>query len=165
MRETIVQYIRRCDLCQRRKENREMIAPLGDVEEPKIPFEVTSMDITGPYPKTPRGNKYLLTFIDHLTKYVEAFPIHDHTAETCVMVYTNQIVTHHGSSSTLITDQGREFVIFLLKNVQNIRRSRGAYFQLSCPPNGMVERLHRSLHSGFSHYVNANHKNWDEVVP
>ena len=31
--------------------------------------------------------------------------------------------------------------------------------------NGVVERLHRSLHSGLSHYVNANHKNWDEVVP
>ena len=50
-----------------------MIAPLGDVEEHKIPFEVTSIDITGPYPTTPLGNKYLLTFIDHLTKYVEVF--------------------------------------------------------------------------------------------
>jgi hypothetical protein len=43
-----------------------MVAPLGDVEEPKIPFKVTSVDITGPYPTTPRGNMYLLTFIDHL---------------------------------------------------------------------------------------------------
>jgi len=39
--------------------------------------------------------------------------------------------TRHGSGSTLITDQGREFVIFLPKNVQNIRRSQRAYFQLS----------------------------------
>jgi hypothetical protein len=132
MRETIEQYIRRYDPCQRRKENREMIAPLGDVEEPKIPFEFTSMDITGSYPTTPQGNKYLLTFIDHLTKYVEAFPILDHSAETCAWVYSSQIVTRHDSSSTLITDQGREFVIFLPKNVQNIRCPLGAYFQLSC---------------------------------
>jgi len=54
MRETIEQYVRRCDPCQRRKENRKNIAPLGDVEEPKFPFEVTSMVITGPYPTTPR---------------------------------------------------------------------------------------------------------------
>jgi hypothetical protein len=80
MTDTIQQYISRCDTCQRRKENREMIAPLGDVEEPKNSFEVTSMDIEGPDPTTPRGNKYLLTFIDHLTKYVEAFPIAHHTA-------------------------------------------------------------------------------------
>jgi len=90
-RETIQQYIRRCDPCQRRKENREMNAPLGDVEEPKIPFEVTSMDITGPYATTPRGNRYLLTFIDHLAKYVEAFPIPTHTAKTRARVYSTQI--------------------------------------------------------------------------
>jgi len=35
-----------------------LFAPLGDVEEPKIPFEVTSIDITDPYPTTLRGNKY-----------------------------------------------------------------------------------------------------------
>jgi len=31
--------------------------------------------------------------------------------------------------------------------------------------NGMVERLHRSLHAGLSHYVNSTHRNWDEVLP
>jgi hypothetical protein len=109
MRASIEKYVRRCDPCQRRKENRKMIAPLGDVKEPKIPFEVTSMDIVGSYP-TPRGNKYLLTFIYHLTKYAEAFPIPDHTAETCASVYSSLIITRHGSGSTLITDQGREFM-------------------------------------------------------
>jgi len=29
----------------------------------------------------------------------------------------------------------------------------------------MVERLHRSLHAGLSHYVNSSHTNWDEVLP
>jgi hypothetical protein len=65
------------------------------------------MDFTGPYLKTPRGNKYLLTFICHLTKYVEAFPIPDQTAEVCARVYATQIITRHDSGSKLITDQGR----------------------------------------------------------
>jgi len=30
------------------------VAPLGDVNQPSAPFEVTSMDITGPYVITPR---------------------------------------------------------------------------------------------------------------
>jgi hypothetical protein len=49
-----------------------MIAPLVDLEEPKSPFEVTSIDITGPYPTTLRGNKYFLAFTNQLTKYAEA---------------------------------------------------------------------------------------------
>ena len=45
-------------------------APLGEDEESKFPFEITSMDITGPYVSTPRKNKYLVTFIDNFTRYV-----------------------------------------------------------------------------------------------
>jgi transposase InsO family protein len=143
-----------------------MIAPLGDVEEPKIPFEDTSIDIVGPYLITPWGNKYLLIFIDHLTKYAEAFPIPDHTAETCARVYSSQIVTRHGSGSTLITDQGREFMpSFFQKTckILGVRMVRTSSYHAAS--KGMVERLHRSLHSGLSHYVNANHENWDELVP
>ena len=31
--------------------------------------------------------------------------------------------------------------------------------------NGILERFHRSLHTGISHYINASHTNWDVVVP
>jgi len=48
MRKTVEVFIRKCDLRQRRKEEREFVAPLGKKEEPSSPFEVTSMDIRGP---------------------------------------------------------------------------------------------------------------------
>ena len=31
--------------------------------------------------------------------------------------------------------------------------------------NGMIERLHRDLHAGLSHYVNSANTNWDMLVP
>jgi hypothetical protein len=102
MRKAIESYVKSCDLCQRRKEAREFVAPLGRPEEPASPFEVMSMDITGPNPLTPRGNKYLLTFIDNLTKYVEAYPIPDQRAETCARIYVTQIITRHGTGSQLL---------------------------------------------------------------
>ena len=80
------------------------------MEEPTYPFEVVSIDIPGPYPMTTRKYKYLLTFIDHFTKYAEAFPLQDQTAETCAPVYATQIVTRYGTGSKLITDQGRAFM-------------------------------------------------------
>jgi transposase InsO family protein len=103
------EYVRNCDSCQRRKENREYIAPLGEVDE-TFAFEVSSMDITVSYVTTPRKNKFLLTFVDHLTRYVEAFPLSDPIAETIACRYVTQIVKRHGTGSKLITDQGRGFI-------------------------------------------------------
>jgi hypothetical protein len=74
MRKAIEDYVKACDLCQRRKQGRQLVAPLGKPEEPTLPFHVTAMGIKGPYLLTPRGNRFLLIFIDHLTKYVEADP-------------------------------------------------------------------------------------------
>jgi len=166
MRQSIEHHVRSCDPCQRRKEDKEFVAPLGKTEEPSAPFEVTSMDITGPYPRTPRGNKYLLTFIDNFTKYVEAYPIPNQTAETCVRIYATEIITRHGSGSTLITDQGRAFVSSFFKETCRILGIRKVnttpYHPIS---NGQIERWHRSLHTGLSHYIDSSNTNWDIILP
>jgi hypothetical protein len=84
-----IEYVRLCDKCQARK-GKEFRAPLGEVD-PSEPFQVTSIDITGPYCITPRKNRYLITFIDHLTKYMEAFPIADVSADVCEnLCHTNR---------------------------------------------------------------------------
>ena len=70
----ICELNKKYDPCQRSKSKRKRIAPFGEVEETTFPFAITSMDVTGPYPLTPRMNKYLLKFIDHFAKYVQAFP-------------------------------------------------------------------------------------------
>jgi hypothetical protein len=54
LRRSIEHYVRSCDPCQRRKD-KELVVPLGKMEEPSAPFEVTSMDIKGSHPITPRG--------------------------------------------------------------------------------------------------------------
>jgi hypothetical protein len=47
-----------------------------------LSFELTSIDICGPYPVSEKGNRYLLTFIDHFTRFPEAVPIPKQDAET-----------------------------------------------------------------------------------
>jgi hypothetical protein len=159
-------YVTKCDPCQRRKEGKIPIAPLGEVPNPKFSFEITAMDLMGPYVTTPLGNKYLLTFIDHFSRYVEAFSVPDQTAETCARIYATQIVTRHGTGSTLITDQGPGFMSSLFQGtckILGVRRLRiSSYHPQS---NGVIERFHKSLHEGLSHYVHSTNTNWDTLVP
>ena len=133
MRQDVDKHVRECDECQRRKQGHEYRAPLGEVREPTYPFETTSMDICGPCPLTPRKNKYLLTFICNFTKYAEAIPIPDMTAEVCARGYATQIIARHGTGSILVTDHGRSFVGIFQGNLQNFGSEAFKLFDISSP--------------------------------
>ena len=56
------------------------------------PFERVAMDIIGPLPKTGRGNRYILTVVDHFAKHVEAIALADQEATTIARVCLNEFV-------------------------------------------------------------------------
>ena len=120
MRQNVEDYVSKCDECRRRKQRGEYTVPLGEVRQPTYPFEITSVDICGPNPLTPRKNKYLLTFICHFTRYAEAIPIPDMSAETCARAYADNVNARHGTGSILVTDQGRTFTSALFKETCKI---------------------------------------------
>ena len=124
MRKDVEDYVRSCDSCQRKEEDREFVAPLGSVQEPTALFEVTVMDVSGPYPVTPRGNKFLLKFNDHFSRYVEAYSIPVQKAETLARVYATQIVSRHGTGSQIITDQGAAFMSSFFQETCSVRNTQ-----------------------------------------
>jgi hypothetical protein len=72
-------YVRQRESCAKFKGGPQLTAPLGETTSP---FEMTSIDICGPYPETKKGNRYLLTFTDHFSWYPEAIPIPRQDAPT-----------------------------------------------------------------------------------
>jgi len=60
MRQNIQNYVRRCDKCQSRWGKHEFRDPLGEVEGPSEPLQVTSMDIKGPYYVTSLKHRYFI---------------------------------------------------------------------------------------------------------
>jgi len=69
------------------------------------PFERISVDITGPFPKSAKGNIYMVTVMDHFTKWAEAIPLRNHTAPTVARA----LLVHVGFPLQLLTDRGPEF--------------------------------------------------------
>ena len=50
------------------------------------------MDIMGPLPETPRGNRYILVVGDYFTKWKEAYPLTDIEALSIAKVLVNEFI-------------------------------------------------------------------------
>ena len=166
MRRHVEEYVKNCHACQPLKPRHEFKAPLGDVMEPTRPWEVVAIDICGPFTTTPNKNRYLLTFPDLLTKYAEAIQITSMTAEECARAYATHVIARHGACSKLMSDKGRNFTLVFFRETCKILGVKQLFTKAYHPQsNGILERWHRSLCEGLSHYVNACGNNWDTLVP
>ena len=81
---------------------------------------MVSIDICGPYPITQKKHRYLLTYIDHFTRYPEAIPIQNQEVETVTRALVTLVFTRHGCPQVLSSDRGTNFVTTFSRDVQAI---------------------------------------------
>lgn len=80
-------------------------------------FEKIALDIVGPLPLSEKGNKYILTLQDDLTKYSQAYALPNLIAETIADCFVRNFICKFGSPKILLTDQGADFTSTLIKEV------------------------------------------------
>jgi hypothetical protein len=130
------------------------------------PWEVVSIDITGPHPKSRRGHVYILTLVDHFSKWAEALPIRKHTASTVARVLFDHIFSRFGMPVRCLSDQGAEFESVMFKELcqlMNIHKIRTSPYRPST--NAVVERFHRTLNSMLAKVISENQRDWCEHLP
>jgi hypothetical protein len=82
MREEVQECCRLCDVCARTKPPlTKFKAPMGGVGA-GITMERIAIDVLGPLPEVESQNKYIIVMGDYFTKWIEAYAVSDHTAET-----------------------------------------------------------------------------------
>ena len=64
-------------------------------EIPECPFKKITMDFVPECKTSSSGNKHILTITDHLTGWLEAFPIPDKSADTIVSTFIYQYLPVH----------------------------------------------------------------------
>jgi transposase InsO family protein len=73
------------------------------------PWEVVSINITGPHRKSRKGHVYMLTVQDHFTEWAEALPVRNHDVTTVSIALFNHVFVRIGMPLRLLSDQGAEF--------------------------------------------------------
>ena len=94
MNKDIRKYIANCALCHREKAKVQAY-PLQMTEIPDRPFDKIAINLVTECETSTSGNKHILTIIDHLTGWQEAFPIPDKSADTIVSTFLNQYLLVH----------------------------------------------------------------------
>jgi len=133
---------------------------------PGEPWERLGIDITGPHPTSAKGNRYILTAIDHFSKWVELYPMKNQEATTVARILFDNIICVHGCPLQILTDRGTNFESELFQqlcHLMKIDKVRTTAYQPST--NGQIERFHSTMHHMIAKWVIENQRNWDETLP
>ena len=143
MNKDIHKYIANCALCHREKAKIHNY-PLQMMEIPYRPFDKIAIDLVTECKTSPSGNYHILTIIDHLTVWPEAFPILDRSADTIVSTFINTYLHVHMCLRYILSDNGTEFKNNLMDHVL---KQLGIEWIFSAPyhpqSNGKLEIFHK----------------------
>ena len=120
MTKDIKEYVTSCMICQRMK--RRLGKLPGDLQTilAERPFEILGMDVLSKLPETYRGYKHILVIVDYFTKWIEAFPMRDETAETIARILLRKIILRHGAPEKVISDKGSAFIFEVFNLINDL---------------------------------------------
>ncbi|XP_064479173.1 uncharacterized protein LOC135392389 [Ornithodoros turicata] len=93
----------------------------------------------------------MLACVDRFTRWPEAIPIADSTAETVAEAFLHGWIARFGVPATLTTDRGRQFEAMLFTQLlETLGTHRVRTTSYHPQANGLVERFHRYLKASLS---------------
>lgn len=162
MNKDIKRFVQSCLSCQRSKVHRHTKAPVEKLPLPDSRFRHVHMDLVGPLPPS-NGYRYLLTIVDRYSRWPEAIPLHDMTAETVARAFVETWIARFGIPETVTTDQGRQFESDLFRELSRAMGSKHVRTTAYHPQsNGLVERFHRTLKAAI---MAVGKKQWTSELP
>ena len=157
----INKYVSECTICQTRS-LQKIRPPLQETDIPPYPMAKLSLDLSGPYPTSLSGNKYIIAFVDWYSGWPEAFAVPDKTADTVADLIIEQIYPRFGCPLQIVSDNGTENVNKVMKETLAKLKIDHVLTSVYHPQsNAKVERFHRTLHDVLAKKVADDQQTWD----
>ena len=169
MKQSVQEYIRSCDQCQRNKSGNAL--PLGGLTPLQLPqgkWSSVSVDFITDLPET-ASTKYtsICVFVDRLTKMVHLAPtVKDLTAEGFAQLFVENVVRLHGMPAEIVSDRDKLFTSpfwTALSALFGTQRSMSTAFHPQS--DGQTERVNRVLEDTLRHFVGPTQDDWDKLLP
>ncbi|CAI5481536.1 unnamed protein product [Closterium sp. Yama58-4] len=160
----VTAFVKGCATCVFQKGSWTAKGELQPVPVTK-PWERVVIDFIGPLHTTAKGgNKYVISAMDHFTKWPECKPEQQADAATAAAFVAEKIISNHGCPLVIHMENGThfkgEFGVLLEKF--------GIYHKFSRPEHpqssGLIERFQRTLKGALLRLGEANPLEWDENI-
>ena len=165
LRRDIRKFCRACLNCvSRRGPGHASRPPLVPIPV-KGAFHRVAVDVLQ-LPLTSSGNKYVIVFMDYLTKWVEAFPTADQQATTVAELMIEHIVCRHGVPEELLSDRGTNFlsdIMMKLCSLLGIKKINTSGYHPQT--DGLVEKFNSTLQAMIAKSGDVNGMEWDKRLP
>lgn len=140
----VEEWIQKCDRCIRRKTPANIRAPLINIKTTQ-PLELVCIDYLS-LEKSKGGFENILVITDHFTRYAQAIPTRNQTAQTTAQALINHFIVHYGLPQRIHSDQGANFMSKLMTELCKMLKIDKSHTTPYHPMgNGMTERFNRTL--------------------
>ena len=166
MTDDIHEYCTLCESCQKHSNPvPKLKAPLRPIQKPRrshIAIDITDM------PTTPSGLCCILTVTDLFSKYIELYPMSDHTVMSVSKALFDQYIPNHGLPISVHSDRGAVFesqVFQHLMKLCGVTKTRTTSYRPNC--NGQTERVHRTIKDHLTRCLQEHGlspQSWTEVL-
>ncbi|CAF1076963.1 unnamed protein product [Didymodactylos carnosus] len=164
----IKNYVQSCITCaQFNPQRRKPPGALKPIPPPSSVFQLLTMDVHGPIsPTSKRGNKYIISLTDVLSKFVIAKAVRDCSAMTAVRFIKEEVIMKYGTPKCILTDNGSHFTANMM---QELFKQIGVTHIYSTPyhpqTNGQIERFNSTMDAKIATLCNDNKTDWDDQLP
>ena len=167
MYKDIDNHVKSCILCAQHNPRRQKTpGKLRPIQPPEGVWQLVAMDFHGPInPPSQRGNRYILSLTDILSKFMVTKAVRDNSAQTVVRFLKEDIISKFGTPHCILTDNGTHFTSSL---TNALLKEIGATHLYSTPyhpeTNGQIERFNSTMDAKIATLTNAQKTNWDEQL-
>ncbi|CAF3858733.1 unnamed protein product [Rotaria magnacalcarata] len=168
MNNDICNYIKSCIRCnQNNPIRRKPAGYLKPIEPPSGVWQLLSMDFHGSIiPTSRRGNKYIISITDILSKFVIAKAVRDCTANTAARFLQEEVICKYGTPKCILTDNGTHFISTMM---EQLLQQLGITHLYSTPyhpqTNGQIERFNGTMDAKIAALSNQHRSDWDDQLP
>lgn len=164
LRQKVKLYIENCLKCiEFSPKSGKVEGYLHSIPKKSVPFDTIHVDHYGPLEKTKKGNKYVFSVIDSVTKFIKLYACKSTKSEETI-AHLNEYFRNYRVPKRIISDRGTCFTSKAFLDLLEEKSIKQVLIAVGTPrANGQVERFNRDLTPMLAKMCDSP-KKWDLIL-